>query len=461
MTLAQKPRKGSCVVYVMSRDQRVDDNFALLLAQREALERRLPLVVLFVLRDRPGGRSREHFLFMLDGLEEVSRRLQELGIAWVLRQGSPSRTTLATLRELDAASVYLDFSPLRGARARAELLAREFEGSTHVVDAHNVIPAWEVSDKQEVAAHTMRSKVHKLLGRYLEAPPRIVHHPYSLADHPETLSFEQARDIVHGLPACGIRIAHPPGEKAARRHLQEFIDEKLEHYALLRNDVGRDFQSDLSPWLHLGQISSLRVALQVIEAVGRPPLLLERAKLAEHSGQPSAYDGMNALLEEVIVRKELSDNFCLHNPHYKSLQGAPEWGRQTLEAHREDPREFTYSLQEWEEARTHDRAWNAAQTQLRRVGKIHGYMRMYWAKKMLEWSRSPEEAVEMCVYLNDKYSVDGGDPNGYAGILWSIGGLHDHPWKERPVFGKIRYMSAEGIRRKYDLDSYCKRWLGS
>ncbi len=448
------------MVYVMSRDQRVDDNFALLLAQREALERELPLVVLFVLRNRPGGRSREHFLFMLDGLEEVSSRLRELGIAWVLRSGSPSRITLETLRELDAASVYLDFSPLLGARTRAELLGREFEGSTHVVDAHNIIPVWVTSDKQELAAHTMRAKVHKLLEHYLAHPPRIVHHPYTLDVAPKTLSFEQARELVQRIPACGIQIEQSPGERAARLHLGKFIDEKLEYYALLRNDVGLDFQSGLSPWLHLGQISSLRVALEVMAAVGRPPLLLERAKLAEHSGQHSAYDGMNALLEELIVRKELSDNFCLHNPHYKSLQGAPVWGRQTLEAHKMDSREFIYSLEEWEEARTHDDAWNAAQTQLRRIGKIHGYMRMYWAKKMLEWSHSPEEALEMCVYLNDKYSVDGGDPNGYVGILWSIGGLHDHPWRERPVFGKIRYMSADGIRRKYDLESYCKRWSG-
>jgi len=166
---------------------------------------------------------------------------------------------------------------------------------------------------------------------------------------------------------------------------------------------------------------------------------------------------MNALFEEMVVRKELADNYCLHNDNYKSIIGAPTWAQATLESNKSTSRDFIYNLSEWEDYKTHDIIWNASQMELRKTGKIHGYMRMYWAKKILEWSVSPEEAISTAIYLNDKYSIDGGDPNGYVGILWSIAGLHDRPWFERPVFGKIRYMNAAGLRRKYQVDEYIER----
>jgi deoxyribodipyrimidine photo-lyase len=168
---------------------------------------------------------------------------------------------------------------------------------------------------------------------------------------------------------------------------------------------------------------------------------------------------MNALLEEMVVRKELSDNYCLHNEHYTSIKGGPEWGQKTLDEHRDDPRDFEYSREEWEDAKTHDDSWNAAQKQLMKTGKMHGYMRMYWAKKMLEWSKTPEQALEDCIYLNDKYSIDGGDPNGYVGMLWSMTGLHDRPWTQRSVFGQVRYMNEGGLKRKFNIKKYQEDWL--
>ncbi|MFZ1483813.1 MAG: hypothetical protein WAS36_02280, partial [Candidatus Saccharimonadales bacterium] len=172
----------------------------------------------------------------------------------------------------------------------------------------------------------------------------------------------------------------------------------------------------------------------------------------------SLEDGMNALFEEMIVRKELADNFCMYTEDVTSLDAAPNWAIETLTAHSHDLREHVYNLEEFEHAKTHDEIWNAAQLQLTKTGKMHGYMRMYWAKKILEWTPSAQTAVDYAVYLNDHYSLDGGDPNGYVGILWSMAGLHDRPWLERPIFGKVRYMNAAGLKRKFDTEAYVEKW---
>lgn len=165
---------------------------------------------------------------------------------------------------------------------------------------------------------------------------------------------------------------------------------------------------------------------------------------------------VKSFLEELVIRKELSDNFCFYNKFYKSLEGAKTWAKDTLKKHEKDIREFIYSISDLEKGLTHDKAWNAAQLQLVYTGKIHGYMRMYWAKKILEWTNNPEEALSIAIYLNDKYSIDGYDPNGYTGIMWSICGVHDRPWFERPIFGLIRYMNYSGLARKFDVESYIK-----
>jgi len=223
-----------------------------------------------------------------------------------------------------------------------------------------------------------------------------------------------------------------PGEKAARRALRRF-KAKEDDYAALSNDPNADALSGLSPYLHFGQISAQRVALET---------------------------GSEEFLEELIVRRELSDNFCFYEKDYDSIACFPDWARKTLFEHAGDRREYIYSAEEFESAATHDPLWNAAQKQMTETGKMHSYLRMYWAKKILEWSRSPEEAVETAIYLNDRYELDGRDPNGYAGIAWSIGGVHDRAWGERKVFGKIRYMSYRGSRSKFDVDEFVSRYQG-
>lgn len=454
----QRVSSGNCVVYVMSRDQRVQDNHALLSAQATAREYQLPLLVLFSLLPTVSVRGYEQFRYMLTGLEEVATELAGYNIPFQLTYGKPEETVLTALRQLKPAAVYLDFSPLHGPRRLAKLLGRELDCPVSVVDTHNIIPAWVVSDKQEFAAHTMRRKVHRLLERYLIEPPMVQPQAVPTIHVSDAMTFETARQRLETLPRRGIDVTATPGPKAGLNHLHHFISDVLPTYAMGRNDIAHDQQSGLSPYLHFGQLSSLRVALEVFHASGTMPLLFEEARMAQAGDTPSAADGMNALFEEMIVRKELSDNFCLYAPSYTNLEVVPAWAQQTLSEHADDHREHVYDQSQLEAAQTHDAAWNAAQTELTKSGKMHGYMRMYWAKKILEWSPDAARAVATTIYLNDAYSIDGYDPNGYVGILWSIAGLHDRPWTERPVFGKIRYMNDAGLRRKFDLDAYIARW---
>lgn len=445
---------GLAVFYVMSRDQRVKDNHALLEAQKTALDLGLPLIVVFNLHIKVGLRSREHFEFMLLGLKQVAQDLESLNISFIMMYGSFVKNILELTNKYLPAAIYFDFSPLLAPRRRAKLIAAKVSAPCFVVDTHNIIPTWIASDKQEFAAHTMRIKVHKQLKYWLFEPDKVKKHPFTFSKNLGGISFLQAHEFVEKLPSSGINISFISGEKAAFSRLDTFIKRDMERYHLDRNDPTIDGQSGLSPYLHFGQISSLRVSLEVMNYTEEPPLLLLRPKLAEGRNEPSHEDGMNALLEELIVRKELSDNYCFYNQNYKSIEGAAEWAKKTLIQHKNDPRDFIYDTEQFESSQTHDPAWNSAQNELRNKGKIHGYMRMYWAKKILEWSSDPKKAIDIAIYLNDKYSIDGGDPNGYVGILWSVAGLHDRPWFERSVYGTIRYMNAEGLKRKFDLDKY-------
>jgi deoxyribodipyrimidine photo-lyase len=225
------------------------------------------------------------------------------------------------------------------------------------------------------------------------------------------------------------------GKSAALSKLKEFLDEKLDGYAAYRNDPTKNYQSELSPYLHFGQISSLEMALAV-----------SKTKANEESKA--------SFLEELIVRRELADNFCLYCTDYDNENSLEPWAKANMVITDNEPREYVYSLEEFESAKTHDELWNAAQTELKTKGKIHGYMRMYWAKKILEWTPSTKEAFRVAVYLNDRYAIDGRDPNGYAGIAWSLGGVHDRAWPSRKIFGKVRYMNYNGCKAKFDVKGY-------
>lgn len=450
---------GACVMYVMSRDQRVRDNHALLAAQAEALEHELPLVVAFNLYTKLGFRRREHFEFMISGLKEAEADLKKKAIPFVVTIGDMPTNIARLANELTPRSLYFDFSPLRHSRSGQKDLATKVKCRVAVVDTHNVIPTWVVSDKEEFAAHTIRRKIHKLINDWTDEPHTVKKHPYTFSSQPNGASWKQVDDVVSKIPKAGIKHDFTPGEAAAKRKLATFIETGLKRYANDRNDATQDAQSDLSPYLHYGQISSLRILLDIMDKKSHPPQILTSPKMPTHGDQAHEANGIDSFIEELIVRKELSDNFCLHNTHYDSLAGAKDWAKKTLDEHKSNPREFTYSLKQLEAAETHDDLWNAAQKQLTTTGKIHGYLRMYWAKKILEWTDDPADAVKRAIELNDTYHLDGGDPNGYVGVLWSIGGVHDRPWFDREIYGTVRYMAESGAKKKFDVEKYKATWL--
>ena len=439
---------GESILYVMSRDMRVHDNHALLCAQKHALRAGVPLAVVFVLKKVLSSRSKEHYHWMIEHLKTLESELQELGIAFMLLIGNPEERLRGCVSHLKPEALYFDFSPLKGPQKLLRQVGEIAGPSIYEVDTHNVVPVWLASNKQEVGARTLRPKIHKLLGRFLQEPDRIVKHPCPWPGKVQSIDELRAKidEVLSELAESGqadLVGRYPVGEKAAMEHLRYFISGKFQSYAEDRNNPSLEGLSGLSPYLHFGALSSLRVAIEIGKA------------LSQNSSLQSSYD---TLIEEMIVRKELSDNYCYFAPDYLSLEGAPEWARTTLQKHAPDPREFLYSREEFEKAKTHDTAWNASQLELVKTGKMHGYMRMYWAKKVLEWSTSPEEAIQILIYLNDFYSIDGGDPNGYTGIMWSVAGVHDRPWGERPIYGTVRSMVYNGLKRKFDIRAYEQRW---
>ncbi|MGB6281965.1 MAG: deoxyribodipyrimidine photo-lyase [Syntrophobacteria bacterium] len=428
------------VLYWMSRDQRVNDNWALLFAQELALERKVSLGVVFCLAPSFLNATSRQYGFMLKGLQEVENHLAELNIPFFLLIGSPEQELPAFLVKHHIGGLVTDFDPLRIKQQWKKEVAAHIKSRIYEVDGRNIVPCWEASSKKEYAAYTLRPKIHRALPEFLKDFPLAQKHPFPWPKKVKKTNWDKAEislKIDRSVPEIDWLL---PGEKAAAATLDRFLTKKLSAYASRRNDPTEDGVSNLSPYLHFGQISAQRVALQ-----------LKKKKVNKES--------KDGFLEELIVRRELSDNFCFYNPDYDRFAGFPEWAQKTLNEHRGDKREYLYSLEQFEDGKTHDDLWNAAQMEMVHRGKMHGYLRMYWAKKILEWTGSPEEALEVAILLNDKYELDGRDTNGYVGIAWSVGGVHDRAWKERPIFGKIRYMSYGGCKAKFDVNSYIKHNL--
>lgn len=423
------------IIYWMSRDQRVQDNWALLYAQKLALEREVEFIVIFCVIPHFLEATLRHYDFMLKGLMEVQTQLHEKNIPFLLLQGDPVRVIPQYLKDIQAGLLVTDFDPLQIKQRWREKILCCIDIPFHEVDAHNIVPCRIVSKKQEFGAYTLRPKIHKVLDDYLDPFPPVKKHPYNHSCSPKTFDSKKVlKELSVNKNVTPVQWI-TSGEKAAKRMLSLFLKNQMNHYASDRNNPNGKGQSNLSPYLHFGQISAQRI---VMETLSSNQDITDR----------------DSFLEELIIRRELSDNFCFYNPYYDQTKGFPEWAKKTHAIHRQDKREYIYSLKIFEDATTHDPLWNAAQKEMVQTGKMHGYMRMYWAKKILEWTNTPEEALKFAIYLNDKYELDGRDPNGYTGIAWSIGGIHDRAWGERHVFGKIRYMNENGCKKKFHVTEY-------
>lgn len=429
------PERKGPVIYWMSRDQRVRHNWALLYAAEKALERDRTLEVVFTLAPSFPGATLRHYDFMFKGLQEVETVLRKSAVPFTVLTGDPGPAIVSCAKAIDAGIVVTDFSPLNITKAWKTHAAEHLRTAFCEVDAHNIVPCWLASSKQEYAARTLRPKLRALLPEFytpFPSAPMPIMRP-----QPERPPVDWLKLMEILNPDTQVKpVVHPqPGEEAAHRRLRQFIETGLCRYALERNDPNGNAVSGLSPYLHFGQISAQHVALEV-----------------QRSSAPQLH--RDAFIEELVVRRELAENYCHYNARYDTFGALPGWARQTLMNHAGDRREYICTAEQFEQALTHDPLWNAAQKRLAETGTMHGYMRMYWAKKILEWSAVPEQAFDLALMLNDRYALDGRDPNGFTGVAWSIGGLHDRPWFERPVYGTVRYMNAAGCARKFDVRQY-------
>lgn len=363
------------IVYLISRNLRVENNLALDFALEKAKELNKKLKIIYKRKEYESPIKKE---FITQQLEEVHQNFINHKFDFVYYKENEN------IKNLPIGLLVIDFNPIKD-----NTLLKEFPYKIYEVDSTNIIPARIISQKQEYSAFHFRKKVHDMINGYLYEPQKITN-------------------------------------KYAKIQLDDFIQNKLPYYSEFRNDTKKDVISGLSKFLNLGFISSRQVVSEIL-----------KSNVDEKNKQE--------FIEEIIVRKELAENFCLYNPNYKSFLGLPNWGQKTLNNHRADFRQYIYTKEEFEFSKTHSELWNKLQIQLRENGIIHSYSRMFWAKKILEWTRTPEDAIDIATYLNDKYAFDAPSVNGYVGILWSIGGLHDRPFRDYPVTGQIRRMNGKKI----------------
>ena len=433
------------MLYWSQMNRRVEANQALAFAVQLANEMDLPVLFYEGLTcSYPYASDRFH-TFVLEGVPDTADRLAALGVGYVFylrRLPSDTNDVLYRMADRAAAVVTDDYPTFVTARHNPRVAAR-LPVAFYTVDASCVVPMNRM-EKREYAAYTIRPKIHRLLAKYLQPVEEIRLRRRFPAAEPSpfhtVVTKENIAELVascridHGVaPSLGFR----GGRRTAERQLAHFLQQGLRRYPRFSREPAAHATSGLSPYLHFGMISPLEVALAATEEARR------------HDWIASEF------MEQLIVRRELAFNFARFSKHLATLEALPDWARETLRRHAADPRDPLYTRAQFESAQTHDVLWNATQKELLLRGIIHGYYRMYWGKKIIEWSATHEEALETMIYLHDRYALDGRDPNTYTNILWCFG-LHDRPWGERPVFGTLRYMSLDGMRRKTDVDAYIR-----
>lgn len=432
---------GRCVVYWMQHAQRAEDNPALETALAVANTLELPLIVYFgVIANYPNANWR-HYHFLQQGLRDLAEDLAERNIPFVVRRSVDGDTLESFLAEVDAAMLLGDENVCREPERWRQALAARLSIPFWTVDADVVVPS-AIFQRSYVLLHHFRP--HLLRHREQWLKPMEALSPAHRWSGPALRSWSLEGEITAGFPASFDRRVGPVetftgGSHAAHKRLQEFCRLQLADYDEQRNHPEKRGTSQMSPYLHYGHISPLTIALAVRQAA------------AEGHASAAVVD---KYLDELIGWRELAVLFVRHNPHYDSWQCAEPWAQKTLLAHASDPRPWLYTLEQLEQAQTHDELWNAAQRQMVHTGWMHNYMRMYWGKKILEWSPSVAVGYQWAITLNDRYQLDGRDPNGYAGIAWAMVGKHDRPWFDRPIFGLIRYMAGQSTGKKFDSRRY-------
>jgi deoxyribodipyrimidine photo-lyase len=439
-------KSGRCVVYWMQRTMRIADNPALDVAIEAGNLLRLPVVVFFLVIPNYPNANLRHYHFMAQGLRDVAEDAAAHGVGFVLRRHPDSLQVF--LAEVDAALLIGDENPCRETERWRRGLAKKLRLPYWTVDADVVVPS-RVFNRSFVLLHHFRPHLKAQLPTYLVASPKI--DPlYIWRPRKALAGFSLERDITAGFTKLDRTVgpvdSFTGGTHAALMRLREFVNLELTHYENARNHPETRGTSRLSPYLHFGNIGPLTIALAVKKAVKQ--------------GKASAGAG-DRFLDQLIGWRELAVLFVRHEPEYDNWECAAPWASKTLIEHAGDLRPYRYSLEQLEHAETADELWNAAQREMAATGWMHGYMRMYWAKKILEWAPDPARAFEWAVELNDRYELDGRDPNGYAGIAWAIVGRHDRPWFNRPVYGLVRTMMKASTAKKFDAARYIRQNSGN
>lgn len=382
--IKEAKNKTGNIVYIISREFRYYDNFALEYAKEISSKKQKKLKIIFKIPDF--SVENKHAFFHKE-FEKIKKEFSDNNIDSEIIKNE--KEINAYLKKEKPFLVIKDFNPIENNYLETDNF------SILEIDGHNIIPTRYISNKQEYNAATFRKKVYLNIAEFL-------------TDFPN---------------------------KYNEKIITEFIENKLPYYEKFKNNPNQKVTSNFSKFLNWGFISSQRIAIEVFKS-------------------NAEIQNKEAFLEELIVRKELADNFCFYCKSYKDLKSIPNWAKESLEQHKKDIRIHLYSIDELENGKTHDELWNAAQRQLLKQGKIEGYLRMYWAKMILQWAATAQEAIDIAVYLNDKYAFDAPSTNGYVGILWSIGALHDRAFKERPILGKIRPMTYNGAKSKFNIQEY-------
>ena len=422
--------------------KRTSHNHSLNFAINQANERKLPLVVYEGLKFYYPWASDRFHTFILEGVEEKRAAFENLGIKYVFYLQKDDKSPKDTVAKIakDAALIITDDFPCFIIPKHNEAIVKKAEIPVYAVDSNGVIPMSRF-EKEEYAAYTIRPKIKKILHEYLkpfEEEKLIVRADKLKIDCPDTEITE--KNIVKLVAECAIdhdvkaSTVYLGGTANGRKRLNKFLKEILTDYDNGRNKPEKDGSSRLSSYLHFGFLSSLEIALAVKDADAKQ-------------------ESKDAYLEEIIVRRELSYNFTRFNPQYDSLKSLPDWVQKTMREHVDDKREIVYSLEEMENCQTYDELWNASQREMNVTGEIHNYVRMLWGKNVIAWTRNYEEAFAILEHLNNKYCLDGRNPNSYAGILWCFG-KHDRPWMKRPVFGTMRYMTSGSTGKKFNSKQY-------
>jgi deoxyribodipyrimidine photo-lyase len=430
-------RKGDYVLYWMQQSQRAAWNHALEYAVDQANQLNLPLVTGFGLTDAYPEANLRHYTFMLEGLSETAAALADRGIQLVVQKGNPPDVALDLGKQ--AALIVCDMGYLGHQRQWRRKVAGNAGCPVVQVETDVVVPVAAASDKAEYAARTIRPKLHRVLADFLmPLTARVVkksslHLSFPGLDPADPETLLESLSLDNTVPP--VTRFFPGGTSHAKKRFQAFLANGLENYDQHGNQPQTDDISHMGPYLHFGQISPLYLAMALMNV----PAYLAEAR--------------DAFLEQLIIRRELAVNFVYYTPGYDTFDVIPGWAKKTLVDHETDPREHIYTLNQLAQAETHDPYWNAAMMEMTCTGFMHNYMRMYWGKKILEWSPSPKQAYETTLALNNRYFLDGRDPNSYTGMAW-LYGIHDRAWAERSIFGKVRYMAASGLERKCDIAAY-------